>query len=56
MPGKSNTFDPNTDVPNLHDKVHALTGRSAGTGFGPRAHLLQYSQDRISSEAWKTST
>ncbi|KAK4544081.1 hypothetical protein LTR36_004579 [Oleoguttula mirabilis] len=38
----SNTFDPNTDIPDLSGKVYVVTGGSAGIGFGICAHLLQH--------------
>ncbi|KAL3457174.1 hypothetical protein BJX64DRAFT_280845 [Aspergillus heterothallicus] len=42
MLGTSNTFDPNTDVPDLGGKVYVVTGGSAGIGFGLCAHILQH--------------
>ncbi|KAJ0422861.1 hypothetical protein BJY00DRAFT_322363 [Aspergillus carlsbadensis] len=42
MIGSSNTFDPNTDVPDLSGKVYVITGGSAGIGFGICAHILQH--------------
>lgn len=47
MPSTTNTFDPNTAIPDLHDKVYVVTGGSAGTGFGVCAHLLQHKPARI---------
>ncbi|KAK2603177.1 hypothetical protein N8I77_009655 [Diaporthe amygdali] len=47
MHSKSNTFDPNTDVPDLSGKVFIVTGGSAGIGFGICAHLLQQGPKRI---------
>lgn len=47
MHSKSNSFDPNTDVPDLSGKVYIVTGGSAGIGFGICAHLLQHSPERI---------
>jgi WW domain-containing oxidoreductase len=47
MHSKSNTFDPNTDIPDLHDKVFVVTGGSAGIGFGICAHLLQHNPAHI---------
>ncbi|KAL4806399.1 hypothetical protein BDV18DRAFT_139377 [Aspergillus unguis] len=38
----SNTFDPNTDIPDLSGKVYIVTGGSAGIGFGICAHILQH--------------
>ncbi|KIA75452.1 hypothetical protein HK57_00096 [Aspergillus ustus] len=38
----SNTFDPNTDIPDLSGKVYVVTGGSAGIGFGICAHILQH--------------
>lgn len=40
MPG--NTFNPNTDIPDLSGKVYVCTGGSAGIGYGICAHLLQH--------------
>ncbi|KAI1768389.1 NAD(P)-binding protein [Hypoxylon sp. FL1150] len=42
MFGSSNTFDPNTDIPDLSGKVFVVTGGSAGIGFGISAHILQH--------------
>ncbi|KAL4984727.1 hypothetical protein BDW68DRAFT_180372 [Aspergillus falconensis] len=42
MFGNSNTFNPNTDIPDLSGKVYVVTGGSAGIGFGICAHLLQH--------------
>ncbi|KAG9941421.1 NAD(P)-binding protein, partial [Aureobasidium melanogenum] len=42
MFGSSNTFDPNTDIPDLSGKVYVVTGGSAGIGFGICAHILQH--------------
>ncbi|KAL4939415.1 hypothetical protein BDV06DRAFT_198934 [Aspergillus oleicola] len=42
MFGSSNTFDPNTDTPDLSGKVYVITGGSAGIGFGLCAHILQH--------------
>ncbi|KZF25443.1 NAD(P)-binding protein [Xylona heveae TC161] len=42
-----NTFDPNTDVPDLTGKVYVVTGGSAGIGFGIVAHLLQHNPAKI---------
>ncbi|KAL1871089.1 putative secondary metabolism biosynthetic enzyme [Diaporthe australafricana] len=47
MHSRSNTFDPNTDVPDLSGKVYVVTGGSAGIGFGICAHLLQHGPERI---------
>ncbi|KAH9868090.1 hypothetical protein IAQ61_007397, partial [Plenodomus lingam] len=41
------SFDPNTDVPDLSDKVYVVTGGSAGIGFGIVAHLLQHNAAKI---------
>lgn len=38
----NNTFDPNTDIPNLSGRVYVVTGGSAGIGYGICAHLLQH--------------
>ncbi|KAF1970782.1 NAD(P)-binding protein [Bimuria novae-zelandiae CBS 107.79] len=42
-----NTFDPNTDVPDLSGKIYVVTGGSAGIGFGIVAHLLQHNAEKI---------
>ncbi|OAG04497.1 NAD(P)-binding protein [Paraphaeosphaeria sporulosa] len=42
-----NTFDPNTEIPDLSGKVYIVTGRSAGIGFGIVAHLLQHNPEKI---------
>ncbi|KAL4911908.1 hypothetical protein BDW62DRAFT_195886 [Aspergillus aurantiobrunneus] len=42
MFGSGNTFDPNTDIPDLSGRVYVVTGGSAGIGFGICAHLLQH--------------
>ncbi|GAB7362976.1 hypothetical protein MBLNU230_g3271t1 [Neophaeotheca triangularis] len=43
MPGSNdNKFDPNTDIPDLTDKIYIVTGGSAGIGYGICAHLLQH--------------
>lgn len=42
-----NTFDPNTDIPDLAGQVHLVTGGSAGIGFGIVAHLLQHNPEKI---------
>ncbi|KAI1828462.1 hypothetical protein F4861DRAFT_544701 [Xylaria intraflava] len=41
------TFDPNTDIPDLRDRVYAVTGGSAGIGYGITAHLLQHNCARV---------
>ncbi|KXT15937.1 hypothetical protein AC579_1453 [Pseudocercospora musae] len=33
MPGSKNTYDPNTDIPDLSGKVFVVTRGSAGIGF-----------------------
>ncbi|OAP64343.1 hypothetical protein AYL99_00315 [Fonsecaea erecta] len=38
----TNTFNPDTDVPDLSGKNYIVTGGSAGIGFGIVAHLLQH--------------
>ncbi|KAI1770125.1 NAD(P)-binding protein [Hypoxylon cercidicola] len=42
MFGSSNSFDPETDIPDLSGKVFVVTGGSAGIGFGISAHILQH--------------
>lgn len=42
-----NKFDPDKDVPDLSGKVYAVTGGSAGIGFGIVAHMLQHNAARI---------
>ncbi|KAL2844543.1 hypothetical protein BJY01DRAFT_235297 [Aspergillus pseudoustus] len=42
MFGSNNSFDPNTDIPDLSGKVYVVTGGSAGIGFGICAHILQH--------------
>ncbi|KAI0459354.1 NAD(P)-binding protein [Xylaria acuta] len=42
MLGSSNTFDPDTDIPDLGGRVYVLTGGSAGIGYGIAAHILQH--------------
>ncbi|KAL3449723.1 hypothetical protein BJX65DRAFT_271720 [Aspergillus insuetus] len=42
MFGSRNTYDPNTDIPDLSGKVYVITGGSAGIGFGLCAHILQH--------------
>ncbi|KAI1437580.1 hypothetical protein GGR50DRAFT_644354 [Xylaria sp. CBS 124048] len=42
-----NKFDPNTDIPDLSDRVYAVTGGSAGIGYGVAAHLLQHNCERV---------
>lgn len=37
-----NSFDPNTEIPDLAGKTYLVTGGSAGIGFGICAHLLQH--------------
>ncbi|OSS48278.1 hypothetical protein B5807_07598 [Epicoccum nigrum] len=43
----SNTFDPDTEIPDLSGKVYVVTGGSAGIGFGIVAHLLQHNAQKI---------
>ncbi|KAH6625830.1 hypothetical protein C7974DRAFT_312535 [Boeremia exigua] len=43
----SNTFDPDTEIPDLSGKVYVVTGGSAGIGFGIVAHLLQHNPQKI---------
>ncbi|KAF4541049.1 Oxidoreductase [Lasiodiplodia theobromae] len=43
----NNTFDPNKDIPDLTGKIYAVTGGSAGIGFGIVAHLLQHNASKI---------
>ncbi|KAI1642398.1 uncharacterized protein F4817DRAFT_362297 [Daldinia loculata] len=47
MFGSSNTFDPNTDVPDLSGKVFVVTGGSAGIGYGISAHILQHGPAKL---------
>jgi WW domain-containing oxidoreductase len=47
MFSKSNTFDPNTDIPSLTNKIYIVTGGTAGIGFGITAHLLQHNPKEI---------
>lgn len=42
-----NTFDPNTDVPDLAGQVYIVTGGSAGIGFGILAHILQHNPEKV---------
>lgn len=42
-----NTFDPNTDVPDLSGQVYIITGGSAGIGFGILAHILQHDPEKV---------
>ena len=42
-----NTYDPNTDVPDLSGQVHIVTGGSAGIGFGILAHILQHNPEKV---------
>ncbi|KAI9804553.1 MAG: hypothetical protein M1825_001453 [Sarcosagium campestre] len=42
-----NKFDPNTDIPDLADKIYVVTGGSAGIGFGIVAHLLQQNPAKV---------
>ncbi|KAI1653471.1 hypothetical protein F4813DRAFT_383250 [Daldinia decipiens] len=44
---KNNTFDPNTDVPNLSEKVFVVTGGSAGIEYGISAHILQHGPAKL---------
>ncbi|OJD37380.1 nad-binding protein [Diplodia corticola] len=43
----NNKFDPNKDIPDLSGKVYAVTGGSAGIGYGIVAHLLQHNASKI---------
>ncbi|UPX21346.1 uncharacterized protein EKO05_0011533 [Ascochyta rabiei] len=43
----SNTFDPDTEIPDLSGKVYVVTGGSAGIGFGIVAHLVQHNAQKI---------
>lgn len=47
MFSSSNTFDPNTDVPDLSGRVFVVTGGSAGIGYGICAHLLQHNPAKL---------
>ncbi|KAF5026363.1 hypothetical protein F66182_1571 [Fusarium sp. NRRL 66182] len=47
MLGSGNTFDPNTDIPDLNGKVFVVTGGSAGIGFGISAHILQHNCQKL---------
>lgn len=42
-----NTFDPNTDIPDLSGKVFVVTGGSAGIGYGISAHILQHNCQKL---------
>ncbi|KIW84972.1 hypothetical protein Z517_00360 [Fonsecaea pedrosoi CBS 271.37] len=43
----SNTFNPDTDIPDLSGKNYIVTGGSAGIGFGIAAHLLQHHAENV---------
>jgi len=43
----SNTFNPDSDIPDLAGRVFVVTGGSAGIGFGIVAHLLQHNAKKI---------
>lgn len=43
----TNTFDPNTDIPDLSGKTYVVTGGSAGIGYGICAHLLQHNCQKL---------
>ncbi|KAI4593186.1 hypothetical protein KJ359_010110 [Pestalotiopsis sp. 9143b] len=47
MFGKTNSFDPNNDVPDLSGKVYVITGGSAGIGYGISAHILQHGCEKL---------
>lgn len=47
MFGKTNSFDPNSDVPDLSGKVYVITGGSAGIGYGISAHILQHGCEKL---------
>ncbi|KAF4965525.1 hypothetical protein FSARC_6705 [Fusarium sarcochroum] len=47
MLGSGNTFDPNTDIPDLSGKVFVVTGGSAGIGYGISAHILQHNCQKL---------
>ncbi|KAI1139115.1 NAD(P)-binding protein [Hypoxylon sp. FL0543] len=47
MLGSSNTFDPNTDIPDLSGRVFVVTGGSAGIGYGICAHILQHGCQKL---------
>ncbi|KAF5672287.1 oxidoreductase bli mitochondrial [Fusarium heterosporum] len=47
MLGSGNTFDPNTDIPDLSGKVFVVTGGSAGIGYGISAHILQHNCEKL---------
>jgi len=47
MLGSSNSFDPNTDIPDLAGKVYVVTGGSAGIGYGISAHILQHNPAKL---------
>jgi WW domain-containing oxidoreductase len=47
MLGSGNTFDPNTDIPDLSGKVFVVTGGSAGIGYGISAHILQHNPEKL---------
>ncbi|KAH7311344.1 hypothetical protein B0I35DRAFT_437925 [Stachybotrys elegans] len=42
-----NSFDPNTDIPDLSGRVFVVTGGNAGIGFGVSAHLLQHNCKKL---------
>jgi len=42
-----NKFDPNTDIPDLSNKVYIVTGGTAGIGFGISAHILQHNPAKL---------
>lgn len=42
-----NKFDPNTDIPDLSNKVYIVTGGTAGIGFGISAHILQHNAAKL---------
>lgn len=47
LSSSKNTFDPNTDVPDLSGRVFVVTGGSAGIGYGICAHLLQHNPAKL---------
>lgn len=43
----SNIYNPDNDIPDLSSRVYAVTGGTAGIGFGIVAHLLQHNASKI---------
>jgi WW domain-containing oxidoreductase len=47
MFNSENSFNPDTDIPDLSGRVYVVTGGNAGIGFGISAHILQHNCERL---------